>query len=74
MQQVESISQEEGDILDKAEREEELDALLTIRMTLAMIFLRLSVDMVKVRPEDLDCAEMRAIGWTLNVSNNSSRN
>ena len=36
-------------------------------MTLAMIFLRLSVDMVKVRPEDLDCAEMGAIGWTLLV-------
>ena len=23
--------------------------------------------MVKVRPEDLDCAEMGAIGWTLSV-------
>ena len=34
-------------------------------MTLAMIFLRSSVDMVKVRPKDLDCAEMGAIGWTL---------
>ena len=27
-------------------------------MTLAMIFLRSSVDMVKVRSEDLDCAEI----------------
>ena len=34
-------------------------------MTLAMMFLRSSVDMVKVRPEDLDCAETGAIGWTL---------
>ena len=33
-------------------------------MTLAMMFLRSSVDMVKVRPEDLDCAETGAIGWT----------
>ena len=36
-------------------------------MTLAMMFLRSSVDMVKVRPEDLDCAETGAIGWTLPV-------
>ena len=36
-------------------------------MTLAMMFLRSSVDMVKVRPEDLDCAETRAIGWILLV-------
>ena len=36
-------------------------------MTLAMMFLRSSVDMVKVRSEDLDCAEMGAIGWTLSV-------
>ena len=36
-------------------------------MTLAMIFLRSSVDMVKVRSEDLDYAEMGAIGWTLSV-------
>ena len=36
-------------------------------MTLAMMFLRSSVDMVKVRPEDLDCAETGAIGWTLSV-------
>ena len=34
-------------------------------MTLAMMFLRSFVDMVKVRPEDLDCVETRAIGWTL---------
>ena len=34
---------------------------------LAMMFLRSSVDMVKVRPEDLDCAETGAIGWTLSV-------
>ena len=57
----------EGDIPDKAEREEEEDALLTIRMTLAMMFLRSSVDMVKVRSEDLDCVETKAIGWTLSV-------
>ena len=36
-------------------------------MTLAMMFLRSSVEMVKVRSEDLDCAEMGAIGWTLSV-------
>ena len=32
-----------------------------------MMFLRSSVDMVKVRPEDLDCVETVAIGWTLSV-------
>ena len=36
-------------------------------MILAMIFLRSSVDMVKVHYEDLDCAEIGAIGWTLSV-------
>ena len=36
-------------------------------MTLAMIFLRSSVEMVKMRLEDLDCAETGAIGWTLSV-------
>ena len=36
-------------------------------MTLAMMFLRSSVEMVKMRPEDLDCAETGAIGWTLSV-------
>ena len=36
-------------------------------MTLAMIFLRSSVDMVKVCFEDLDCAKIGAIGWTLLV-------
>ena len=36
-------------------------------MTLAMMFLRSSVDMVKVRPEDLNYAETGAIGWTLTV-------
>ena len=36
-------------------------------MTLTMMFLRSSVEMEKVRPEDLDCAEMGAIGWTLLV-------
>ena len=36
-------------------------------MTLAMMFLRSSVDMVKVHFEDLDCAETGAIGWTLSV-------
>ena len=36
-------------------------------MTLVMMFLRSSVDMVKVRSKDLDCAETGAIGWTLIV-------
>ena len=36
-------------------------------MTLAMMFLRSSVDMVKMRPEDLDCVETEAIGWTLSM-------
>ena len=36
-------------------------------MILAMMFLRSFVEMVKVQPEDLDCAETGAIGWTLLV-------
>ena len=36
-------------------------------MTLAMMFLRSSVEMVKMRPQDLDYAEMGTIGWTLLV-------
>ena len=36
-------------------------------MTLAMMFLRSSVVMVKVRPKDLEYAEMGTIGWTLSV-------
>ena len=36
-------------------------------MTLVMMFLRSSVDMVKVHSEDLDCAETGTIGWTLSV-------
>ena len=36
-------------------------------MILAIMFLRSSVDMVKVRSEDLDCAETGAIGWKLSV-------
>ena len=32
-----------------------------------MMFLRSSVEMVIVDLEDLDCAEMGAIGWTLLV-------
>ena len=36
-------------------------------MILAMMFLRSFVDMVKVRLEDLDCAETGATGWTLSV-------
>ena len=36
-------------------------------MTLVIMFLRSCMDMVKVRSEDLDCAEMGAIGWTLSV-------
>ena len=31
------------------------------------MFLRSSVDMVKVRPEDLNYTKMRAISWTLLV-------
>ena len=36
-------------------------------MTLATMFLRSFVDMVKVRPEDLDYAKTEAIGWTLSM-------
>ena len=36
-------------------------------MTLAMIFLRSSVDIVKVRSEDLNYAKIGAIGWALSV-------
>ena len=36
-------------------------------MTLVMMFLRSSMEMTKVRPEDLDCAETGVIGWTLSV-------
>ena len=36
-------------------------------MTLAMMFLKSSVEMVKVHLEDLDCAGTGAIGWTLSV-------
>ena len=36
-------------------------------MVLAMMFLRSSVEMVKVDAEDLDCVETGAIGWTLLV-------
>ena len=36
-------------------------------MTLAMMFLRSFVDMVKVHPKDLECAKTGAIGWTLSV-------
>ena len=36
-------------------------------MTLAIMFLRSFVDMVKMRPEDLNCAETGAISWTLSV-------
>ena len=32
-----------------------------------MMFLKSFVDMVKVRSKNLDCAETRAIGWTLSV-------
>ena len=32
-----------------------------------MMFLRLSVEMVKVRLEDLDYVETGAIGWTLSM-------
>ena len=36
-------------------------------MTLAMMFRRSSLKMVKVDPKDGDYAEMEAIGWTLSV-------
>ena len=36
-------------------------------MTLAMMFLRSSMDLVKVRYEDLNCVETGAIGWTLSM-------
>ena len=36
-------------------------------MILSMMFLRSSMDMVKVRSVDLDCAETGTIGWTLSV-------
>ena len=36
-------------------------------MTLVMIFLKSSVDTAKMRSEDLNYAEMGAIGWTLSV-------
>ena len=36
-------------------------------MTLAMIFIKSSLEMEKVDPEDLDYAETGAIGWTLSV-------
>ena len=36
-------------------------------MTLAIMFLRSSVEMVKVDLEDLDSAETGAMGWTLSM-------
>ena len=36
-------------------------------MTLAIMFLRSFVDMVKMHPKDLDCVETGAISWTLSV-------
>ena len=36
-------------------------------MTLAIILIRSSLEMEKVDPEDLDGAEIGAIGWTLSV-------
>ena len=36
-------------------------------MTLAMMFRRSSLEMVKVDPEDWDYAEMEAMGWTLSM-------
>ena len=36
-------------------------------MTLAMMFIKLSLEMVKVDPEDRDCAEIGAIRWSLSV-------
>ena len=65
LQQVESISQEEGDMLNKTEREGEKDALPTIRMVLAMMFWGSTMEMVIVDLENLDFVEMGAIGWIL---------
>ena len=62
LQQAESISQEEGDIPNKIEKEKEEDTLQTVRMTLSMMFLRSSMDMVKVRLENLDYAKTEDIG------------
>ena len=36
-------------------------------MKLTMIFIRSSLEMEKVDPENLDCVETGAIGWTLSV-------
>ena len=36
-------------------------------MTLAMMFIRSSLEMVKVDPEDQDCVKTGAIGWSLSV-------
>ena len=36
-------------------------------MTLAMIFIRSSLEMVKVDPKDRDFAETGARGWTLSM-------
>ena len=36
-------------------------------MILAMIFLKSSMEMAKVHPEDLDCVETGVIGWTLSM-------
>ena len=63
LQQAKSISQEEGDIPDKTEREEEINALPTIWMVLAMRFGRSTMEMVIVDSEDLDFVQMLAIGW-----------
>ena len=62
LQQAESISQEEWDIPNKIEKEKEEDTLQTVRMTLSMMFLRSSIDMVKVRLENLDYAKTEDIG------------
>ena len=67
LQQAKSIIQEEEDIPDKTKKVEEKDALPTIRMVLAMMFLKSFVEMVIVDPEDLDCADTGAIGQTLSM-------
>ena len=36
-------------------------------MPLAMMFIRSSLEMVKVDLEDQDCAKTRAIGWSFSV-------
>ena len=63
LQQAESISQEVGDILDKAERR----GIRCITNHTNDISDDVYKEIVKVDPEDWDYAKMRAMGWTLLV-------